>query len=462
MYDVSSEVSKMVATALADDLNASLVENEKLTIENEEMKKLKERNQKLKYRVKNRRNVVMTQRKEINNLKEINKQQTLKLQRIRAQYSYNFQRRRNAEDKLQRSDAMFNEQERLMGEMCNEMDELKREVNDVKAENEYLRLLVDNNEVILYDEEAKVYLPSTQKCVYELLNYNVSLSNVSPVISTVLKLANLHPNKLPCKSTVNNMNIQRLLLAQKQLSETLQEKEETCLLSDETSKYGKKIEGFHVRDKEGNMMVLGLREMATKSGSDTLTTFQNILDDINNVSRCSENEVSQKILLNIVSTMSDRAATQKKFNELLEEYRRLVMMEDLGQAWIEMSEAEQLSISKISNFFCGLHALVHIADAAPKSLQEVDNILFENEPPIFDKSYKSKQEAGSVRLIRTASKGFSCGGDEKSGVYGPFHLFVKDFLKEINLRSVPIQRFHGNRFNILFSSAANIFFMRDI
>ena len=40
------------------------------------------------------------------------------------------------------------------------------------------------------------------------------------------------------------MNIQRLLLAQKQLSETLQEKEETCLLSDETSKYGKKIEGF--------------------------------------------------------------------------------------------------------------------------------------------------------------------------------------------------------------------------
>ena len=51
--------------------------------------------------------------------------------------------------------------------------------------------------------------------------------------------------------------------------------------------------------------------------------------------------------------MSDRAATQKKFNELLEEYRRLVMMEDLGQAWIEMSEAEQLSISKISNFFVG-------------------------------------------------------------------------------------------------------------
>ena len=35
LYDVSSEVSKMVATALADDLNASLVENEKLTIENE-------------------------------------------------------------------------------------------------------------------------------------------------------------------------------------------------------------------------------------------------------------------------------------------------------------------------------------------------------------------------------------------------------------------------------------------
>jgi hypothetical protein len=81
------------------------------------------------------------------------------------------------------------------------------------------------------------------------------------------------------------------------------------------------------------------------------------------------------------------------------------------------------------NFFCGLHALVHIAKTAAKSLLEVENILFESEAQTFDQSFGMKQEAGSVQLIRTTSKGFSCGGDEKSGVNGQFNLFVKDFLK---------------------------------
>lgn len=57
---------------------------------------------------------------------------------------------------------------------------------------------------------------------------------------------NLEPNKLPCTSTVNNMNIQWLILAQKQLSEELVNKNDTCLLSDETFKIGKKLEGFHL------------------------------------------------------------------------------------------------------------------------------------------------------------------------------------------------------------------------
>lgn len=81
------------------------------------------------------------------------------------------------------------------------------------------------------------------------------------------------------------MNIQRLILAQKQLAETLLDKSNTCLLSDETSKYGKKIEGFHLRDKDGQMYVLGLRQMVTKSGQDTLDVLKSILSDIDYVSK---------------------------------------------------------------------------------------------------------------------------------------------------------------------------------
>lgn len=97
--------------------------------------------------------------------------------------------------------------------------ELVKDRNDTHEENEYLRLLVNDNQVNLFDDECKIYRSDTQECVYALLNFNVTTSKVSPVIETVLKLANLKPNKLPSVQTVNNMNIQRLLVAQKQVGE---------------------------------------------------------------------------------------------------------------------------------------------------------------------------------------------------------------------------------------------------
>ena len=61
-------------------------------------------------------------------------------------------------------------------------------------------------------------------------------------------------------------------------------------------------------------------------------------------------DVIKQILLNIISTLSDKVATQVKFNELLEEYRTQILQEKLGNAWNDMSELEQLSISKLNIF----------------------------------------------------------------------------------------------------------------
>ncbi|KAJ8321396.1 hypothetical protein KUTeg_001052 [Tegillarca granosa] len=157
--------------------------------------------------------------------------------------------------------------------------------------------------------------------------------------------------------------------------------------------------------------------MVTKSGQDTLESLKSILSDIDHVSQFSENVVSKTILLNIMSTMSDRAATQQKFNNLLEEYRKIMIMENLGEAWFEMTEDEQMSISKLNNFFCGLHALVHMAEAANSCIKVVEEASFES-VPIFDPGFKVPNESGTTRLLRTCSKAFSMGGDEKSGVYG--------------------------------------------
>ena len=72
------------------------------------------------------------------------------------------------------------------------------------------------------------------------------------------------------------------------------------------------------------MKVLGLRDIASKSGQDVLNNLKVILQDIQEVSETAD-ETAQKILLNTSCTMSDRASTQIKFNELLEDYHRDIL-----------------------------------------------------------------------------------------------------------------------------------------
>lgn len=64
--------------------------------------------------------------------------------------------------------------------------------------------------------------------------------------------------------------------------------------------------------------------------------------------------------------MFARAETEAKFNEILEEFRTDVLKEDLGENWNIKSAEEQMSISKLCNVFCSLHALVHMAETCDK------------------------------------------------------------------------------------------------
>ena len=91
---------------------------------------------------------------------------------------------------------------------------------------------------------------------------------------------------------------------------------------------------------------------------------------------------------------------------------------------------------------------------------EYENGSFEQTPPRHDPTFRKAIETGCLWLIHTVGTAVACGGDEKSGIYGPFALFVKSFLKENNLLCLPIQ-FRGNRFNVLFSNAASVYFLSE-
>jgi hypothetical protein len=73
----------------------------------------------------------------------------------------------------------------------------------------------------------------------------------------------------------------------------------------------------------------------------------------------------------------------------------------------------------------------------------------------------NSNEPGVIHLIREASKAFAQCGDEKNGALMPFQTFIHESLSTNRLRSVPLERFKGNRFNIIFSSAGNVFFLAN-
>ena len=82
-----------------------------------------------------------------------------------------------------------------------------------------------------------------------------------------------------------------------------------------------------------------------------------------------------KVLLqHVVATMSDRAATEVKFNTLLHAFKQEVM-ESVYPNFAELSEAEQQDLCRLANFVCGLHALIHFAEVAEQSMLQIETEL---------------------------------------------------------------------------------------
>ena len=119
---------------------------------------------------------------------------------------------------------------------------------------------------------------------------------------------------------------------------------------------------------------LCLTEMKAGGAKDFKEVLEQALSDTE-VAYCAvghlgEHHVSKanKILASLKNTMSDRYGVEKNFNELLEAYRAEILL-DVIEGWNDLTSDQQASVSKMNNFFCGLHFLVALADAAAETLQ---------------------------------------------------------------------------------------------
>ena len=160
--------------------------------------------------------------------------------------------------------------------------------------------------------------------------------------------------------------------------------------------------------------------MKAEGAKDFQEILEQALSDIE-AARCavtvqqqSDYDVSKakQILASVKNTMSDRHVVEKNFNHLLKAYRADILPE-VVEGWSDITPDQQVSLTKMNNFFCGLHFLVALADTASAILQQWES-LHSNEDG-------SSSESGTIHLIRTACKAVQKQCSQQAGCHAQMH-----------------------------------------
>ena len=216
-------------------------------------------------------------------------------------------------------------------------------------------------------------MDNVRQCCIELLALNVGIRNVEPVIRSVLKhIVSIEVKELPQLTSLVRMFAEMKGLACQQLAEELGKQENLTLHSDGMSKYGQHYYSFQVSTQD-SAYSLGMAEMLTGSTTQVLHTFKQILSDIELVAGPNSGKL---ILSKLKNTMSDRHVVEKKFNDVLEDYRRDILPH-IVDSWEQMTPDEQDSIGTLNNFFCGMHVVVGMADTASSVLLRWESMHFD-------------------------------------------------------------------------------------
>lgn len=453
-------VTSLVQQSLAKEVSAAqekVAELEKSSIPKEEVKNLIRREKRKSAIVLEQRTTVKRLRKESEKALERSEKLEKEKASLSKKAAYWQDRARSLSSSTEDLAGVESETEEVVI-LQSMVKELKAELVELKDVNAELVAKVEelSSSVVttMVDNE---YTDAVRICCMELLSRNVSISNVEPVIRSVLKLANKTAGRLPQHTRLGEMFVEKSALAHAQLAEVLPSASHATLHSDGTTKHGQKYVSYQVSVGE-DVFSLGMREILSGSAQTTLDTLIEVTEGIGKSS--SSSDVAKKIIGVIKNTMSDRHIVQKKFNELLESYRREVLP-TIQAGWDSLSEEEQASLTKMNNLYCGMHFVVNLAETVSSCLELYDRLHFENSPAgaallVGNPAFHSK-EAGGVRLVRSACKALQKHGSEQSGHPQEFAAY----LSSVGISKVPLDSFRGNRFNILFHNAAGLFYVKD-
>ena len=345
-------------------------------------------------------------------------------------------------------------------------DKLKQTKNCLDEAHDLLcqlnRDIVDGRVVLIKD--GCEFSGDMRLLVMKLISAKVPFAEVGPVIVAVSSSVGVQVPKVPSVRTVARIAGEELTAVNQQhLAEVLPTAGALTLMSDETSKQGKQSLVCAVSTEDGSDFLMSLRELGDKSGCSMLQVLNETLRDLGQVSGSSDPEnFARQMFLQLQNTMSDRASTCVKLNELISSYRNKLVPK-LIENWDKLDVVQQAGHLRVRNFFCGLHLLVNFADTLSSVMKEFELTVSSGAQLGSVKTgvgfQGSRDESGVVRLVCTLCKAFANhGGKDNVSDYSAF----QHYLKRERIMMPKLANFKGNRFNILFYNAGVAFLVRKI
>ncbi|MBN3312970.1 SPIN4 protein, partial [Atractosteus spatula] len=348
-------------------------------------------------------------------------------------------------------------------DLAHRVRDLNEEVQFWQGEYEGLKTEIDrivSHNISMY-EKGK-YSDAVREAYMDLVaNMGVSARKASQIVRLVLdKLVGIQVDRLPGESFCKYLVLEARQVSLQHLKEKLLQESNLTLATDGTTKYGHKYGTAGISFQDGSRMHLGLREQASGSAQCIFDTVREMVKDVvNSGSRDSDTTRSEKeIFCKITNLIGDRASTEKKFNEILAQYRTDILPE-IVDGFDDLSETDKARIGVINELFCGLHLIDGLAHQANVTLSVWERMIFGGEKVgsvSLDWMHRTVGESGTVRLIRSVCKAIHERGCEKSGKSVQFRSFL---LSQGKSDHVPLVPFKGNRINAMFHNAAGVYFL---
>ena len=348
-------------------------------------------------------------------------------------------------------------------ELLEESEELHELVGSLRDQIE----LLSKTEVSLQTKEkgtSNMYTSAVRELCYSLLADQIPPAKVATTIQAVLKCfmpsLDLHTVKLPsegCTSYMRRQELTTVSMVHKAITLTEQARLGTLHVnSDGTTKSQKKLEGVAV-----NGMVVSVNEVPDDSADSIIDDISKELQKLREVAHALNLPDADKINWTlIVSSTSDSAATQKRFNKLLQGKRE----EDEKQ----FGPIGQNAVEIVENF-CYMHLGVNLRKAFLKGAKNLTN---SNSSDTGSTSSREQHQVDT--MVHEFCKLF---GNHGVPEYGCGTLAFPDFL-ELKLREssssdheivsyyqlcmeVLLERQVGSRYFVTACNAGKVLFLKE-